>query len=690
MGCGPSRSSSTEMLKSEKTIKAALLIQNWFRRYKARLEARRRSSWRIFQSIEYAGEQDQLKLYNFFNDMLSHLDTEKDHGTDIEPGRIGDIHNHSPVSTPSSQAEEDDFLTSTDFSSIRVPSSYKGVHLQFPVTSKTIQCMVEAFKSKKTLHARYLLELLHESRKCLKNLGNINHVSLSLSKKITVCGDLHGKIDDLFTIFYKNGLPGMDNPYIFNGDFVDRGPHSVEIAALLFACFLAYPHHVFINRGNHEDHIMNIRYGFVKEIMTKYKSNATKVIRMFEELFSWLPLATVIEKKILVVHGGISDKTDLEALAALNRHKYVSALKPPFRWAGGDDTSRSSDTTTSSTEKSELLEWRQILDVLWSDPKNQLGCTANTFRGGGCYFGADITDKILRKHKLKLLIRSHECKPDGYEYTHYKQVLTIFSASNYYEEGSNKGAYITMGQDLQPHFVQFSSSKLQKGRKYTIRQRVGIIETSALRDLKEKIYASQSDLIEEFKKYDENGTGQISILTWCACMENVLHLDLPWRTLAPNLNIIFVKDSLMVEYYSTFDQYELKCKFEAESGPSITETLYRNRDSLGTIFRIIDKDNSGLISMEEFEDACDILSRHIGQEISKQQVRDLGQSIDINKDGSIDFNEFLEAFRLVDQNPRGKSDVELVSLKTSSSEPTNPGDLSSMSSGSTVTVNVVL
>lgn len=94
--------------------------------------------------------------------------------------------------------------------------------------------------------------------------------------------------------------------------------------------------------------------------------------------------------------------------------------------------------------------------------------------------------------------------------------------------------------------------------------------------------------------------------------------------------------------------------------------------------------------MEEFEDACDILSRHIGQEISKQQVRDLGQSIDINKDGSIDFNEFLEAFRLVDQNPRGKSDVELVSLKTSSSEPTNPGDLSSMSSGSTVTVNVVL
>lgn len=57
---------------------------------------------------------------------------------------------------------------------------------------------------------------------------------------MTVVGDIHGQLQDLFSIFTINGLPSSKNHYLFNGDFVDRGPCGAEVLFALCAFKVSY------------------------------------------------------------------------------------------------------------------------------------------------------------------------------------------------------------------------------------------------------------------------------------------------------------------------------------------------------------------------------------------------------------------------------------------------------------------
>ncbi|XP_010145571.1 PREDICTED: serine/threonine-protein phosphatase with EF-hands 2 [Eurypyga helias] len=647
--------------KSENAFKAAVLIQRWYRRYMARLEMRRRCTWRIFQSIEYACEQDQIKLHNFFSYLMDHFTPSSSKERDFI----------SRMFISGESFKEAELEKYCDYESMEVPDSYTGPRLSFPLLPDHATALLEAFKQKQQLHARYVLNLLHETRKHLKQLPNISHVSTCYSEEVTVCGDLHGQLDDLFLIFYKNGLPSPSKSYVFNGDFVDRGKQSLEILIVLFTFLLIYPKEVHLNRGNHEDHMVNLRYGFAKEVMQKYKVHGKKILKMVQNVFCWLPLATLIDQKVLIIHGGISDTTDLDMLEKIQRNKAPSTanrlefskwvrqtVQEQIEWCRRlvdiSESEEEEPTYSSMVSLTDLdgpcwtcqEEWKQILDILWSDPMPQEGCIVNTVRGGGCYFGPDVTGKILEKYNLQFIIRSHECKQEGYEFCHNRKVLTIFSASNYYEIGSNRGAYVKLGPDLVPHFVQYQANKA--AHTLTMTQRISRVEESAFRALREKLFAHTSALISAFKAYDKDNTGRITLSNWATAVESVLRLGLPWRMLRPQL--VRSTDDGMLEYKSWLDDLAMEQRSQEHIQTSLLEVIYRNRSNLETIFRIIDRDHSGLISFEEFHQTWKLFSSHMNIELTDDGISDLVRSIDFNKDGNIDFNEFLEAFRLVKQS----------------------------------------
>jgi serine/threonine-protein phosphatase with EF-hand domain len=83
--------------------------------------------------------------------------------------------------------------------------------------------------------------------------------------------------------------------------------------------------------------------------------------------------------------------------------------------------------------------------------------------------------------------------------------------------------------------------------------------------------------------------------------------------------------------------------------------LYRKRSDLETIFRCIDKDNSGYLTLDEFEEACTVVSHHTEVNFPPNYAHDLANSMDLDKDGRICFNEFLECFRIVDNEEKGIS-----------------------------------
>ena len=256
------------------------------------------------------------------------------------------------------------------------------------------------------------------AREVLLNESNVQPVPAP----VTVVGDVHGQWHDLMEIFQIGGTP-PDTNYLFLGDYVDRGYYSVETVQIV-ACFkVRYPDRVFMIRGNHESRQITQVYGFYDECVRKYGS--ANVWKMFTDLFDYLPLTALVDNSIFCPHGGLSPSIDtLDHIREIDRTQEIPHEGP-------------------------------MCDLVWSDPDERTGWGISP-RGAGFTFGADVTQMFNERNGLTMAARAHQLVMDGYNWSHQKSIVTIFSAPNYCYRCGNQAAIMEVHDvGAETTFLQF-------------------------------------------------------------------------------------------------------------------------------------------------------------------------------------------------------------------------------------------
>lgn len=219
-----------------------------------------------------------------------------------------------------------------------------------------------------------------------------------LSSPITVVGDIHGQFLDLQELFRIAGSC-PDTNFLFLGDYVDRGPHSIETISLLACLKLRYPQRVTLLRGNHETRQITQVYGFYSECLKKYGS--AEVWRHFTDMFDCLSLAAVIDGTYFCVHGGLSPSIHtLDHVRLLERFQEI-----PHDGA--------------------------LADLVWSDPNATHMGFQHSQRGVGYSFGADVVRQFLELNRFDCILRAHQLCANGYQILFDETLMTIWSAPNY-------------------------------------------------------------------------------------------------------------------------------------------------------------------------------------------------------------------------------------------------------------------
>jgi len=252
---------------------------------------------------------------------------------------------------------------------------------------------------------------------------------LRLEPPVYVIGDLHGNYKDFAYFAQSFGLwtsaEFVPARFLFLGDYVDRGLHSIETLAFVLALKVRYPDKIFLLRGNHEcaeingDEELYMSGSFKSQCKLIYgMRDGEELWNAFNRCFDQMPLAAVIDDKVFCVHAGIPryiarnpDCDILETIASIPRPPSIT-----------DDL---------------------VFDLIWADPATLAeerligmdgfppGFGRNTRGPATCVFGKEAVKKFCENSGCSHMIRAHQSPKLGVDISKNAAILTVFSSSHY-------------------------------------------------------------------------------------------------------------------------------------------------------------------------------------------------------------------------------------------------------------------
>jgi predicted phosphodiesterase len=244
----------------------------------------------------------------------------------------------------------------------------------------------------------------------LKGISNM-HMRLpnivKLNGPTLFVGDIHADADSMLSAFKL--AEQKDTGVVFLGDVVDRGSRELTCVNLVMAkCYLE-PDRITYLRGNHEFAEINAKWGFADAVTERFGRSA---YHRYNAWFSTLPLAALLNNRVLAIHGGVARNTPtLKSIETLDRTK--------------------------------LAAREETAAFLWNDPSEDIdGYDINTRRGIFYNFGRDVFEEFMDRNNLDLMIRGHEPWPDGFKYFFDKRLISVFSSDDYYKDVKPKAVLV--------------------------------------------------------------------------------------------------------------------------------------------------------------------------------------------------------------------------------------------------------